>query len=209
MGSRFVEQPERAARAARLVEVAREIAAAWGSEWTAREHANDETRRDGGYMLLHHISDSRVVVLSVRLYEPVAKIDVYGKYVTGPDYLGMAGMKSNQRPSISVSLDRPGAAIAKDIARRFLPDYTRMFTDICATVIAYQEVWDSKAAASERLGTLAGAKRLDVAEWRGCAVEGRVWGQGETLQIDLRAENLTELQAAAVIKLINSFKRGG
>jgi hypothetical protein len=206
MPSKYVEQPERAARAERLIVVAREIAAAWGSEWTAREHENNEVRRDGGYMVLCHKSDSRVIVLTVRLYEPVAKIDVYGRYVTGPDYLKLSGLKGNVRPSISVSLDRPGAAIAKDIARRFLPDYTRVFTDICASVIAHQEVWDSKASASARLGALAGAVRIDSDEWRGCAVKGRVWFVGSNPQIDLKADNLTEAQAAQVIALVNSFK---
>jgi hypothetical protein len=203
MGSKFVA----AARAERLRVVAREIAAAWGSEWTAREDADEETRRDGGFMYLCHVSDSRRIVLTVNTWDAKPKMDVHGTYVTGPDYLGLHGCKSNQRPSISVSLDRPGAALAKDIARRFLPEYTALFTDICAIVIAHQEAWDAKAGAAGRLGTLAGAKRIDAAEWRGCAVEGRVFNTGRVV-VDLRAENLTESQAAAVIQLVNSFKGG-
>ena len=204
----YVDATERAARAARLESVAREIAAAWGNEWTARQRLNGDKEVIPGHMKLSHVSDSREVSLRMRLYESPAKIDVSGEYVTGPDYLGLHGHMNNKRPSISVSLDRPGAALAKDIQRRFLPEYTRVFTDILAVVIAHEERWDMKAAACDRLAALTkDGKHHGSHRWYG-AVDGHVWGRhdGEGVSIDLKVDGLSESQAAEVVRLVNSFK---
>lgn len=205
-----VDATERAARAARLESVAREIAAAWGNEWTARQYLNGDGEVVPGTMTLSHVSDSRGVSLHVRLYESPAKIEVDGDYVTGPDALGLSRLMHNKRPSISVSLDRPGAALAKDIERRFMPEYTRVFTDIVAVVIAHQERWDMRASACDRLVTLTkDGKHNGPHEWRG-AVDGHVWGRhdGKGVSIDLKLDELSEAQAAEVIRLVNSFQKG-
>jgi hypothetical protein len=204
----YVEAGERDARVARLESVAREIAAGLGNEWTARTMVDGDGEKWAGFMRLVHISDSREINLTVRLYESPAKIEVSGDYVTGPEYLGLSRHMNNERPTISVSLDRPGAAIAKDIQRRFMPEYTRVFTDILAVVIANQERWDTRAAACDRLAALTkDGKCNGPHEWRG-AVDGRVWGRhdGTGVSIDLKVDNLSEAQAAEVIALVNSFK---
>jgi hypothetical protein len=207
---RHLEQAERVALVAKFEATAQEIAAKLGGDWTARFHADAEIRREG-LIYLCNKGDGRRITLGLRLSEHPVKIEVYGNYETGPDYLGLRGVKNNLRPSVSVSLDRPSDALARDIARRFLPDYTALFGEIGRMVATHQAAWDARAGAARRLCALSDGKMSGPHEWRGSGFEGRVWSQhdGGGVSIDLKVDNLNEVQAAAVVRLVRTFNEGG
>ena len=198
------EKSKRAELVERLEMVGREVAAGLGDGWTARVPDDAETRREGRTYVVH--TDGRRIDLDIRLYDSPAKIDVSGRYNFGGSHLGIGySSYSREMPRISVSLSRPGSAIAKDIQRRFLNDYTALYTRICETVAAYQAAWDRKSGVVDRLCTLGGFNRNGAHEWRG-AVEGRVWTQGSGVVVDLKIDNLRESDAAAVIELVKTLR---
>lgn len=206
---RSLEQTERVALVDTFETKAREVAAILGDDWTMRHHANEEVRREGLCYLVN--KDGRRICLNVRLYEHPVKINVSGEYEPGPDFLGLRGFKNNQRPSISVSVDRPAKAIAKDIERRFLPDYTPLFLETKQVVAEHLARWDMREDANKRLAAVAEAKYISAHEWRGAAVEGHVWNRhdGAGLSVSLKIDGLTESRAAQIIGFVKSFSEGG
>jgi hypothetical protein len=203
---RSLEKDERAALVVVLEAKGREVAALLGSDWTMRLHENEEIRREGLVYLCG--PGGQRISLNVRLYESPVRIEVYGDYATGPDYLGLRGIKSNQRPSITVALDRSAASIAKDIKARFLPEYTALFLEVGRIVFAHQSAWDLKMGVTDRLCAMAGGKRNGPHEWRGADVDGHVYITGESPTVDLKFDNLGEVEAAQLIALRMMLRAG-
>ncbi len=93
-------------------------------------------RRDDGASFI-------VAVGGYRLEGRAAIRGVFPKFKNGQIY------STSKRPSITVAADRSPAAIAKDIARRFLPEYEPVF----AEALAYVTRTDNAQGEAERVAT--------------------------------------------------------
>ena len=190
-----------------LLSTAKEIASELGDGWEL--HANQPSEQNvNGWVRLSN-PDGRGIRLTVCSYNFRGKVDITGDYDFGPSELGVHFPYGKSRPGISCTLSRGGAALAKEITKRFLPLYNERFAEIAETLRKYTEERDRKLGIAKRLGELASVRsdRINVAGFSdfrstGPSVEVKVFSN-----VDLTVFSLTEKQAAEVILLVNSFKK--
>lgn len=80
----------------------------------------------GGYYASFARDDGALFTLQQLKYADPGRLRVYGFYLVAPKRSGVISY-SAKTPEISISHRRPPQAIARDIHRRFLGDYVRIF----------------------------------------------------------------------------------
>ena len=138
-------------------------------------------------------------------------VEVYDRGADG------TGWTKASVPSISVALSRGCEAIAKDIAKRFLPEYLRIFALVeekVATDLAYEQ---KIAANLQRLADVAGVQfhSEDGLNYRGEQRKEFSWKVGTAYhevkvndhEADLKLNDLTFEQAEKIITLLKHWEK--
>lgn len=206
------EQRQEAERAARkqlrldLTALAAAIADELRAGWTLDVPSKDADGDDNGYRNVSN-TDGRSFSLYASLWgKHDGKVTVSGNFSYGDRELGLSFPYGKSQPKISVSMDRGAETIAKEITRRFLPDYDRLFAEISETVRVQTAERDRKTGVVGRLAAVAGAnpnriKPNGFAVYFGMElpnVEVTVYGT-----VSIKLDNLTEEMAAEILKLAN------
>lgn len=131
------------------------------------------------------------------------KAHVFGIYPSGPS--GSVSIYGIERPSINVSLERTVEAIAKDIERRFLPDYREYLGKVRERV---KSDTDYRSLTESNFEKVMGRKRNDNekngsgAGWLGSEFDcsGEVQVNGDSVTMTLRS--VTPDQAAAILAIL-------
>ena len=198
---------ERAARKevyTRVAAVAGVVAGSLGDGWSV-EATYDEM--NVGRVELRH-TDGRNIGFDWIRYNFKGKIEIRGYYQYGSSDLGISLSHRDVRPDINVSLDRGGVAIAKDIQRRFLADYTKLFLEVSERVRAATEYRDNCLGLASRLAALAGAKTERIStrgfsyNYQSKVREAKVSDK----RVDITIEEMTEAQAVELITLVKSWE---
>ena len=150
--------------------------------------------------------------LSISGYQHIGKngqyVEVY-ENVKRNDYTHWERVTA---PSITVALSRGYEAIAKDIAKRFLPEYLRVFS-LAVTKVAADAEYEAKIAANlQRLADVAGVKfhSEDGLNYRGEQRTSFSWKVGTAYHevkvndhdADLKLNDLTFEQAEFIIRYL-------
>ena len=132
-------------------------------------------------------------------------VEVYEKGADG------SGWNKQSVPSITVALARGHNAVAKDIAKRFLPEYLRIFA-LAEEKVAADLAYEGKIAANlQRLAAVAGVKLLGAeSTYRGEQRKEFSWRVGTAYhevkvndhEADLKLNDLTFEQAEHIIKYL-------
>lgn len=145
--------------------LAREIARHFGQGWTMEEAPPDwgEQVRTRAYLV--HEDGRRIMLLAH--WGPGGKMHVCGDYGEDngrrvyPKDVG-AIRWDEEAPAINVSPHRGAEAVAKDIARRFLPRYTEVWTRCRETIEGRREYRRRAKENAERIAKAIGAAPDDV-----------------------------------------------
>ena len=193
------------------------IADALGSEWEVQMEDDNWSRR-----INHKLSQKRLYI-SGDGYNKPTKVTISGYLNVGENgqYVQVyqagtdgTGWHKQDPGSISVTIARGYEVIAKEIKRRFLPEYDRIMTLALAQVQKDKEYKDAKRANLERMANAAGHtlpakderyQRRDDAfnvSFGHLSVEVKA-GQSD---IDIKIDNLTPAQAENLLQLL---KQGG
>jgi len=155
--------------------------------------------------------------LSISGYLQIGKngqyVEVYEKGADG------TGWNRATPPSITVAISRGCAAIAKDIAKRFLPEYLRVFSLAQAKVQADAD-YDAKITANlQRLAKVADVKLLQAEEtFRGETRKSFHFKVGDSRYYDvttsandcsLKLDTLSFEQAEHIIRYLKGIKKEG
>lgn len=198
------ERAERKAVYERIAAVAGVVAESLGEGWSV-SHRHDDMS-DGSVELNH--TDGRNIGFYWCRYNFKGKLEIKGYYNYGSSDLGISLSHRDVRPDINVSLDRGGVAIAKDIKRRFLGDYTKLFLEVSERVRAATEYRDACLGLAQRLAALAGAREDRV------STRGFSYNYGSKVReakvsdrrVDITIEEMTEAQAVELITLVKSWE---
>lgn len=111
----------------------KEIAKSLGNSWTATEDKDKETGRVWGWSLAGP-EEQNLRIGTV--WNQEGRLTISGTYPSEvdaqgqrQDYGAQAVRYDETRPSITVAQDREPAAIAREITRRLMPEYTRILTE--------------------------------------------------------------------------------
>lgn len=204
------EQRQAAEREARtqlcntLTVTAIAVATELGEGWSMDAPRTDE---DNGYRNVSH-TDGRSFSMFASLWgKHDGKVSVSGNWNFGDRELGITFPYGKTQPKISVALDRGAAVIAKEITRRFLPDYDKLFAEISETVRTHTAHRDKKTAIVGRLAAVAGVAPDRINNHKFSVyhdsdaphVEVEVYGT-VTLKIDTLSESL----ATEILQLVNN-----
>jgi hypothetical protein len=207
------QESERAAReqlkkdlTATALAVATELGAGWKLD------ALRDPSDDNGYRNLSH-TDGRSFSMFVSIWgKHDGKVSVSGNWNFGDRELGISFPYGKSQPKISVALDRGAAVIAREITRRFLPEYDKFFAEISEMVRVHTEHRDRKTGIVGRLAAVAGAE------------PGRIHGHKFSVYHDsdaphvavevygtvtLKFDNLNEELAAYLLQVYNDRTNGG
>ena len=130
-----------------------------------------------------------------------------GRYEFGDSSLGIGFPHGRTAPRIQVNRTRGAAVVAREIKRRFLGEYDVLRAEIAARVQTATDYRDNQEGITSRLAAIANPEprmteqrgfRLRSESVRGLHVGLKVMG-GE---VDVKIENLTESQAAEVLRLV-------
>lgn len=153
-------------------------------------------REDLGHMGQMTHPDGRCINLFMRGYGADAgRAEVTGDYpkdrqgsYQGPREWGVIGYKEDL-PRISVNASRDPEAIAKDIARRFLPEYSRLYAACLVKKTEREEYRDDKKQQAEQILAALGKKR-----------PAEIVGEPDNTHVDLRYndDGYGELTASSV-----------
>ena len=199
-----IERAERNEVYKRIAAVAGVVAGELGEGWSVSHLHND--MNDGSVELNH--TDGRNIGFYWCRYSFKGKLEIKGYYNYGSSDLGISLSHRDVRPDINVSLDRGGVAIAKDIKRRFLADYTKLFLEVSERVRAATEYRDNCLGLASRLAALAGAEDRRISP-RGfsCNYQSKVREvKVSDRRVDVQIDDLTEAQAVELITLVKSWE---
>jgi hypothetical protein len=196
-------------------QVVKQVAAAMG--YTPRFHYKTQSGGKGEpfqrcYAVIE--SGARVITISTSDYSPDFRLSISGDYDMGPSELQVGWPYGLSRPSITVSMRRDAAAIAKEITNRFLPDYDAACAKIAERVKQATDYRDALHSTIYRLAAVAGVevRKLNNGEpsnefhkyyganYTGPRLEVGCSNDGATVKIDCGVE-----LAAAVIKAIETL----
>lgn len=204
------EQRQEAERAARkqlgadLTALAAAVADELRAGWTLDALRDDSD--DNGYRKISH-TDGRSFSLYVGLWgKHDGKMTVSGNFNYGDRELGITFPYGKSQPNISVSMDRGAATIAKEITRRFLPEYDKLFSEISETVRTYTAHRDKKTAIVGRLAAIAGVAPDRINNHKFSVyhdsdaphVAVEVYGT-----VTLKIDTLSEALATDILQLVN------
>lgn len=218
------ELETRKARSNELATMAAAVAAALGETWHALPGRKPEFQIDVCmYFRIAH-ADGRSFSMGASDYRWNGKIDVSGDYPQSSE-LGVTSTPHGMtRPAISLSLSRGAAAIAKDIARRFLPDYTALYLKMLENVRNAAVERAHRGGISLRLAELAGcdmslSTRHDGGFWHASHDGFSAYKSGATYpeikvgygSIDVKVNGCSEALAAKILALVNDQRdqKGG
>jgi hypothetical protein len=126
---------------------------------------------------------------------------------------------NNPAPSITVSPDRTPAQIARDIERRFLPDFLEDYARTQANKTRHMQEIDQTLATAQTVIDASGdyyhrphgsqdhpleTPRLELYSY-GAAIFGKA--NVSTNSVDMELQSLTASEAAQVIALVSSFEK--
>lgn len=202
-----LERQQRRANAQQIKAAADEVLRELGEGWSVTAREDSWTIAPDSHFYEFRHTDGRQFSFDGDAYACKGKVHVSGRYDFGPSHLGLGFPYGKSRPGISMSISRGGVAMAKDIKRRFLPEYTALFQEIADRVKVHLQAYNEKASAAEFLGALAGAK-VSAHGFRtlGGGIEGKVWNVSG-LRVELKFDGLTETNAAQLIQLYKSFQK--
>jgi hypothetical protein len=206
------EKAERAERFKLLASTAVVVAAAMGAGWSVEPHKYSEFGDDSDVYLRH--TDGRRINLSISTYNYKGMVDVSGSYDYGDSSLGVGFPRDVSHPGISVGLTRGGEVIAKEIKRRFLPDFDAVHARIAESIRKSTVYRDTQEGITARLAALAGAepRRTSPREFRLYGVEGNnrhVEVKVISGVVDIKIDNLTECEAGQVLQLLSRYLETG
>ena len=153
--------------------------------------------------------------LTVSGYQHIGKnnsyVEVYDRGADG------TGWTKASVPSITVAISRGPEAIAKDIAKRFLPEYLRVFA-LVEEKVAADSAYEAKIAANlQRLADVAGVHfhSEDGLNYRGEQRKSFSWKVGTAYhevkvndhEADLKLNDLTFEQAEKIITLLKHWEK--
>jgi hypothetical protein len=136
-------------------------------------------------------------------------VEVYEKGADG------SGWNHVYSPSITVAIKRGPKAVAKDIAKRFLPEYLRVFA-LAKAKVAEDNAYDTAITANlQHLAKVAGESVPESFSWRREGRKSFTWrlrGNYHTVtasaeDCSLKLDNLTLEQAEQIIRLLKTEKR--
>jgi hypothetical protein len=170
-----------------------------------------ETRNDANYNSHFRLIDGQGHVISLNLPSGAdrGKVHISGHWPQNGQY-GPFCSPSEVRedsPSINCSLSRGYESIARDIQKRFLPEYLRIFVK-CQERIAADNAYEARKAANwQKLvdtGLILG--KLHCGEWRGGVAMNAGYGDvrmssADSVQLDLRS-----LPIETAIRILRALK---
>jgi len=101
---------------ASLKDVALSLARALGADWSLAESGELQDRARCYRAILHHVHGDRALYLQV--HDDKGRMQVFGVVVRPADSPRLEG--STSTPTITLSMSRPAATLARDITRRVL-----------------------------------------------------------------------------------------
>jgi len=180
------EQAEKAALDKRLAhDVARELSVLTGKEWLARNARNAELTAEYGEDWEIAGPDARRFDVHVMDRRGAKKVIARGIVEPNGNHGAQAYTEGN--PSIQVALDRGVKVIAKEIIRRVLPDYERVFLENRRRMAEANEYAGKLAANRERMagafGLTLNARERESEQFWACGHRVQVSGSSVTLEL--------------------------
>jgi len=210
--SRAREKKERETLFAQLAQAAGQVALNLGREWSLKPLAN-KLEDQQPHMRDVVNRDGRCISLSVPYYPGYnfdGKVHISGRFNYGPSELGISFPYNEKHPSIAVTLARGGAAIAKEIQRRLMPDYDRLTAMIAKTVRSHQAYRDAQQGISARLAAISKPAQhrfshsgFSTYSSSSPYVDVRVSNGA----VDVKITNLPESLAATILQLIADVQK--
>jgi hypothetical protein len=153
------EQRERDAFNKTLPLIATKLGDALGTDWAVSVKPNDLSYDTG--VLVAKAADGRQFE-AIATYLNQARFTVSGTYPR--DARGEMHFPYNvSRPSITVAVARGGAALGREIKKRFLPEYDALFTDMSDTNRRNDEFHARRLAVAQEMGIVVGKSVTDGA----------------------------------------------
>ena len=187
--------------------LAQAVAAALGAPWAFTEADEHEPPR----CLWARIARPDGAEISVHLNTyPKPRLNISGVYPRGPNGRDYGPWDSTKRPSMGVAPDRPAAVIAKEIARRLLPEYLPLYAKAVQDKAAYDAGAGVQQGVASRLAFTLGlpprahpadsqSVQIHVYQTDGCYGEFTVSNGGG---VQVKLTGLTPAQADAVARVV-------
>jgi hypothetical protein len=220
---RQAEIAARKALRAEIQQTAAAVAAALGDTWHLVAPRKPENDFDSNFYF--RIADADGRVFAIHAYDSDfrrsgGKLSISGDYPASNE-LGVSSTPHGMtRPSISVSMSRGAATIAKEITRRFLPDYTAIFLKMAANIHSAAVERAHRGAIALRLAELAGCDMSLSTQhgggfWHASHNGFRVYqnsGPYPEVKIgyggaEVAVNNCSEALAAKILALVNDHRK--
>lgn len=152
------EQRERETFDAALPKIARELAGELGGDWAVSVKRTGDVRFWTSELVVT-ASDGREFNVRAE-YQNLARFTVFGTYPSDArnEHHFPYGVS---RPSITVAVSRGGAALGREIKKRFLPDYDALFATMSDTNRRNDEFHARRLSIAQEMGIAVGKPVTD------------------------------------------------
>jgi hypothetical protein len=203
------------AAAQQLMNLTREIAHQLGGGWKVKTVREDQLDYPSRWIVNADYPGAELTVRIGSYGAERGRVCVHGSLHVGRNNSYETVYENGQKvdaPSITVAMDRGAGVIAREIARRMLPEYLRILALAVAQAEKHNAKADARTATMRQLAKLTGGKMPDVTR----EDSGRVWLGGSRHDqvtvsyggdsVTFERLSVTVEQAEHIIRYLNGIK---